>query len=115
MVEQEIGRGEYVLDMRVRIEALPNARNFIDCGEGRIVHDAQGFVLSFTDYEDGMEKQLMFTSASLISIHTEYDYRGKGQCFVLSTPDNSYFIYPLEEAFNVTKTQFAAEYFYAKL
>lgn len=115
MVEQEIGRGEYVLDMRVRIEALPNARNFIDCGEGRIVHDAQGFVLSFTDYEDGMEKQLSFSSASLISIHTEYDYRGKGQCFVLSTPDNSYFIYPLEEAFNVTKTQFAAEYFYAKL
>lgn len=113
-VEKEIDDGAYLLDMKVRIEALPNAINFIDCGEGHIYHDEKGFVLTFTDYEDETEKELMFTSASLTSIHTEYDYRGKGQCFVLSTKDNSYFIYPLEDDFNVTKTQFAAEYFYEK-
>lgn len=113
-VEKEIDDGDYLLDMKVWIEALPNAVNFIDCGEGHIYHDEKGFVLTFTDYEDGAEKKLNFTSASLTSIHTEYDYRGNGQCFVLSTRDNSYFIYPLEDDFNVTKAQFAAEYFYEK-
>ena len=51
----------------------------------------------------------MVTSKSLFSIHTEYDYRGKGQCIILSTPDNTYFIYPLEDGFNATKIQFATE------
>ena len=114
MVEQEIDAGDYLLDIKVRIEALPNARNFIDCGKGHIYHDENGFQLTFVDYEDQKEKTLSFKTASLTSIHTEYDYRKNGQCFVLSTQDNSYFIYPLEKDFNVTKTQFAAEYFYEK-
>lgn len=114
MVEQEIHAGNYLLDMEVRVEALPNAKNFIDCGKGRIYHDENGFQLTFIDYEDRKEKTLCFKTAALTSIHTEYNYRGKGQCFVLSTQDNSYFIYPLEEDFNVTKTQFAAEYLYER-
>ena len=55
---------------------------------------------------------MFFSSSSMTSIHTEYDYRGKGQCVTLSTVDNTYFIYPLEEGFNATKIQFAVEYFY---
>ncbi|MBO4997733.1 MAG: cytosine permease [Lachnospira sp.] len=114
LVEKEIDRGEYLLDMKVAVHALPNAKNFIDCGEGHIRHDEKGFVLTFTDYIDKEEKRLLFQTAALSSIHTEYDYRGRGQCFVLSTKDDSYFLYPLEKAFNVTKTQFAAEYLYEK-
>lgn len=114
LVEKEIERGEYLLDMKVAVHALPNAKNFIDCGEGHIRHDEKGFVLTFTDYIDKEEKRLLFQTAALSSIHTEYDYRGRGQCFVLSTKDDSYFLYPLEKAFNVTKTQFAAEYLYEK-
>lgn len=114
LVEKEIDRGEYLLDMKVAVHALPNAKNFIDCGEGHIRHDEKGFVLTFTDYIDKEEKRLLFQTAALSSIHTEYDYRGRGQCFVLSTKDDSYFLYPLEKAFNVTKTQFADEYLYEK-
>ena len=50
----------------------------------------------------------------MTSIHTEYDYRGKGQCITLSTLDNTYFIYPLEYGFNATKIQFATQYLYEK-
>lgn len=114
LVEKEIDRGEYLLDMKVAVHALPNAKNFIGCGEGHIRHDEKGFVLTFMDYIDKEEKRLLFQTAALSSIHTEYDYRGSGQCFVLSTKDDSYFLYPLEKAFNVTKTQFAAEYLYEK-
>jgi hypothetical protein len=48
----------------------------------------------------------------MLSVHTEYDYRGKGQCITLSTLDNTYFLFPTEAGFNATKIQFATEYLY---
>ncbi len=110
--QEEIDDGKYSLDMKVKIESLPNAVNFIDLGEGRIRHCREGFYLTFKDYRKESEETLFFSSSSLTSIHTEYDYRGKGQCVTLSTPDNTYFIYPLEDGFNATKIQFAVEYLY---
>lgn len=109
-VQQEIDEGKYHLDMRVRVESLPNAKNFINLGEGRLVHGRKGFALQFTDYGQMHENTLYVTPAAAFSIHTEYDYRDKGQCITLSTLDNTYFIYPLEPGFNVTKIQFATEY-----
>ncbi len=50
----------------------------------------------------------------MFSIHTEYDYRKKGQCVTVSTLDNTYFLFPLEDGFNATKIQFAVEYLYEK-
>ena len=50
----------------------------------------------------------------MISIHTEYDYRGLyGPCVTLSTYDDTFFIYPTDESkdvFNPTKIQFATEF-----
>lgn len=112
--EQEAKEGRYRFSMRVRIEALPNAVNFIDLGEGKLIHNEKGFALTVRDYGQEREKTRYFTSASLFSIHTEYDYRGKGQCITLSTQDNTYFIFPLEQGFNATKLQFAAEFFYRR-
>lgn len=113
-VKKEIDGGLYGLDMRVKIESLPNAVNFIDLGEGRLVHDMDGFRLIFKDYGDAAERTLSFAPLTMTSIHTEYDYRGKGQCVTLSTLDNTYFIYPLEKGFNATKIQFATEYLYER-
>ncbi len=113
-VETSIDSGTYSLDMKVHIESLPNAVNFIDLGEGRLRHAPEGFYLTFRDYGMENEETMFFSSASMTSVHTEYDYRGKGQCITLSTVDNTYFIYPLGEGFNSTKIQFATEYFYKK-
>ena len=113
-VHEEIERNDYLLDIQVEIQALPNAVNFIDCGTGRLIHDKNGFLLIFKDYGDKEEKTLSFPPLSMISVHTEYDYRNKGQCITLSTLDNTYFIFPKEEGFNVTKIQFATEYMYKK-
>lgn len=113
-VKKEIDGGAYGLDMRVKIESLPNAVNFIDLGEGRLIHNKDGFRLIFKDYGDAEERTLSFAPLTMTSIHTEYDYRGKGQCVTLSTLDNTYFIYPLEKGFNATKIQFATEYLYER-
>lgn len=110
-VENQIDEGRYHLDCCVKIEALPNAVNFIDCGKGRLRHEKEGFYLTFYDYRKEEETTMFFSSKSLFSIHTEYDYRSKkGQCITLSTLEDTYFIYPLEKDFNVTKIQFATEY-----
>ncbi len=113
-VKKEIDCGVYSLDMRVKIESLPNAVNFIDLGEGRLIHNENGFKLTFRDYGDTAEKTLSFAPLTMTSVHTEYNYRGKGQCVTLSTLDNTYFIYPIEKGFNATKIQFAAEYLYER-
>ncbi|MCR5214084.1 MAG: cytosine permease [Eubacterium sp.] len=109
-VNEEIDEGKYLLDTPVKIEALPNSFNFVDCGEGRLVHSINGFDLTLHNYRTDKTETLHFTPKSTISIHTEYDYRGKGQCVTLSTLDDTYFIYPLGDDFNATKIQFATEY-----
>lgn len=113
-VKAEIDAHKYNLDCKVEVQALPNAKNFIDCGVGHLIHNEDGFKLTFNDYLVGKENILTWTPASCYSIHTEYNYRGKGQCVTLSTLDNTYFLFPLEEGFNATKIQFATEYLYEK-
>ena len=113
-VLEELDNGTYRLDIPVRVEALPNAVNFVDCGEGRLIHDQNGFALEFDNYRSEKHETLHFPAKSMISIHTEYDYRGKfGPCITLSTLDDTFFIYPTEESkgiFSPTKIQFATEY-----
>lgn len=108
-VESEIRQGTYGLDLKVRVQSLPNAVNFIELGQGRLQHGPEGFALTFTDYGAAEPDTLRFPAKSTFSIHTEYDYRGQGECITLSTPDNTYFLYPLEPGFSATKLQFAAE------
>lgn len=113
-VHDEIREGKYKLDIPVRIWALPNSVNFVDCGEGRLIHDDNGFSLEFDNYRSEKHETLVFPAKSMISIHTEYDYRGiYGPCVTLSTYDDTFFIYPTDESrdvFNPTKIQFATEY-----
>ena len=113
-VIRQIEEGSYLLNIKVHIEALPNAVNFIDLGDGVLHHDINGFQLTFKEYGESEFKTLSFPPISMFSVHTEYNYRGKGQCITLSTLDNTYFLYPLEDGFNATKIQFATEYLYEK-
>lgn len=108
-VRLEIEEGKYCLDIDVTVDALPNAKNFIPCGNGHLRHDAKGFALTYRDYHDEQEKTLLWSPAETESIHTEYDYRGRGQCVTLSVPDDTFFLFPMEEGFNATKIQFATE------
>jgi hypothetical protein len=109
-VEREIQQHNYWLQVAVEVEALPNAVNFIKLGTGWLEHTKDGFRLSLANQTE--QSPLVFTPRETFSIHTEYDYRNKGPCIVLSTLDNSYFIFSKERQFNPTKLQFAAEYLY---
>jgi len=111
-VIQEIEEDKYFLNIKVQIDSLPNAVNFIDLGEGLLKHDKSGFTLTFKEYGNNEAITLCFLPITMTSVHTEYNYREKGQCITLSTVDNTYFLFPMGEGFNATKIQFATEYLY---
>ena len=59
-------------------------------GEGRLTQEEKGFTLSVQD------KTLVFDHVSRESVQTEYNYRGRGACIVLSDRDCCYYIYSKE-------------------
>lgn len=115
--QAECEAGRYHLQVHVRIEALPNEKGFIPLGKGTLVHDAGGFTLMPDNVPEGIRDRfpLHLPSRQLTSVQTEYDYRGRGKCLVLSTPFCCYYVYSDDPAFLVTKAEFAAEYFYADI
>ncbi len=90
----------------VHVEALPNAKGFIDCGKGTLRFNQDAFILTFAG------QRLVFPHRIRESVQTEYNYKGKGMCIVLSTQDNCYYIYSEDSHFNPTWMQFVGEYLY---
>lgn len=109
-VQNEIKEGHYQLKAEVSIDALPNEKGFVSLGQGILQHTMQGFLLSV--YNSG--EQLFFAAKAMNSVHTEYDYREKGDCVVLSTKDCCYYLYNSSGNLPVTKIQLAAEVLYEK-
>lgn len=109
-VQREAGQGDFTLTFRVRVEALPNAKGFVELGEGVLTMDKQRFILKM----EGVE-EIFFPHHTRESVQTEYNYRGKGMAIVLSTKDCCYYIYSDDKHFNPTKLQFAGEYYFSAI
>jgi hypothetical protein len=109
-VKNQILNGTYRFEDDVVIDSLPNAAGYVRLGEGRLVHDENGFVLSANF--DGEDFLLEKTVESLYSLHIEYDYFGQGDCLDLSTLTDTYYIYPKNKHNVVTKLHFAVEELY---
>lgn len=103
---EEINADKYSVKFNVRVEALPNSKGFVPLGNGTLIHNEKGFYLRL----DGRE--LFFDHYSRESVQTEYNYRGRGACIVLSDKDCCYYIYSEDINFNPTKIQFAGEHFH---
>ena len=93
----------------VRTEALPNEKGFVSLGNGTLQLDKEGFTLSF---EGDGAKHLTFPHRIRESVQTEYNYRGRGCCIVLSTVHCCYYIYSDAPDFSPTELQYIGEWFY---
>ena len=109
-VKAQILSGKYRFEDDVNIDSLPNADGYISLGKGHLVHDSTGFHLTGNDIEGTLD--LVKKPLSLYGLHIEYDYMGRGDCIDLSTLDDTYYIYPLNQKDVVTKLHFAVEEFY---
>jgi hypothetical protein len=112
-VRREVEAGTYSSGvLPVRVDSLPNAKRFIPLGEGTLVHDMHGFTVRGTTPE-GEPFEMLKSVPSLYSCHIEYEYLGKyGDCVDLNTLDDTWYIYPHNCDFSVTKMALATEELY---
>lgn len=105
-VRKEIEDGIYHFEDDVMIDSLPNAEGFYRLGKGHLVHNSEGFLITGEFHPDFKIEKKPIENYSL---HVEYNYFGKGNCLVLSTLDDTYYIFPLNQKNSVTKIYFAVE------
>ncbi len=112
-VRAEVEAGTYSSgELPVTVDSLPNAKKFIRLGEGTMVHDMNGFTVRGTD-KDGDPFEMIKPVPSLYSCHIEYEYLGKfGDCVDLNTLQDTWYIYPHDSEFAVTKMALATEELY---
>jgi len=114
-VRREVEEGSYSTGLLpVRVESLPNAKGFQNLGEGTLLHDANGFTVKVG--AEG-EDQLTMTKSvpTLYSCHIEYEYLfTHGDCVDLNTLEDTWYIYPHDCRFSVTKMALATEELYLK-
>jgi hypothetical protein len=107
-VRAEIDAGTYGVRTPVRIESLPNSKGFVTFTKtGQLCHDMDGFSLA-GEY-DGAPFTLHWPVKGQSACHIEYAYKGRGDCVDLSTMDDSFYLFPLDAAVNVTKIALATE------
>lgn len=111
-VDAAVKNGSYRgIDVAVYVEALPNEKGFVPLGTGRLIHNAEGFTLTL-DNDPGITLDsfpLTVPNNRLESVQTEYDYKKRGKCVVLSTQNCCYYVYSKDESFLVTELEFAVE------
>ena len=114
-VRAEVEAGTYDSgELPVTVRSLPNAKRFILLGEGRLRHSMDGFIVYGVD-GDGDPFEMVKTVPSLYSCHIEYEYLGKfGDCVDLNTLEDTWYIYPHDCDFAVTKMALATEELYQK-
>lgn len=106
-VKQEIEQKTYSVTLDVQVDSLPNSTGFYRLGVGTITHNINGFHL-VGNWEHGnldIKKPVLAN----YGLHLEFDYFGKGNGFSFSTQNDTYYMYPLNQEFSVTKLHFAVE------
>lgn len=118
-VRKELENGTYYFEDEVYIESLPNTKGYIPLGDGKLIHTKDGFKLTGKDI-DGSPLELIKETKSLYSVHIEFDYQLRSDkvvadAIILSTLDDTYYIYPKTKRDQVVKLRFAVEEAYKLL
>ncbi len=109
-VKQQVVAGTYHVDLEVDVDSLPNSTGFYRLGKGRLVHDQTGFHL--LGEWSGQTLQVDKTVADNYSVHIEYNYFGKGDGVSFSLPNDTYYLFPTDKNYPITKFHFAVEELY---
>ena len=110
-VRKEVEAGTYRFEDDVRMEEYYSTRvGFLHVGEAHVTHDENGFTL--TGEVNGEPFFMHKPVSATYSVHIEYNFLKRGDCFDMAGTDTSYFAY-LKNAKNyLTKLHFATEELY---
>lgn len=112
-VKKEVAAGTYSSgELPIRVKSLPNVKRFIDIGKGIMTHDMNGFKVTVTD-KDGVTRTMEKSVPSLYSCHIEFEYLFKhGDCVDLNTLKDTWYTFPYDKPFSITKMALATEELY---
>ena len=109
-VKKEVEDGTYHFEDDVRVEKLMGAGiGFVPLeGKYHLTQTVNGIECV------GVDNDFKFIRSPLSSyaIHIEYQYLDRGSFLELATPDDTYFVYPLNNFKALTKIHFAVEHIY---
>ena len=105
-VRQEIERGEYKLDVPVEIRVMADYKAIYRIGEGRLIHDGNGFTLT------GCDGQLEYKQTPIFSysLYADYFWYEIGDVICIGDRKRLYYCFPQYDV--VAKTRLAAEELY---
>ncbi len=106
-VKKEIENGSYLLDTEVDICMMVDYKAIYKVGSGRLVHNAEGFIL------DGCDGKLHYTQSPLssYSLYSDYYWYELGDIICIGNSDVLYYCFP-KCGDVVAKTRLAAEEIY---
>ena len=107
-VREEIEAGEYRLDTEVDIALLFDTKALYMVGEGRLIHNAEGFFLF------GCDDKLNYTQKPLASysLNSDYYWYEIGDVISIGNQDVLYYCFPKGKKDIVTKARLATEELY---
>ena len=108
-VKKELEDGTYLLDTDVQIKMLVDFKSIYSVGEGRLVHNKDGFELT------GCEDKLRYIQSgkSSYSLYADYFWYEIGDMICIGTPQVQYYCFPKDqEKAIVAKARLATEELY---
>jgi hypothetical protein len=106
-VRQQLEEGTYRTETDVHVDILRNSTGYYRLGVAHLIHDLKGFRLE--GEFDGTPFRLEKTPLENYSVHIEYEYFGKGDGVSISTLQDTYYLYSVDQSISVTKVHFAVE------
>ena len=116
-VKKEVQEGKYYFECEAHVNDLPNSKGFVRLGQAKFVHDMNGFsVKGVRDY-DGEPFEMNIDAAGQYAIHVEYAYRfgNYEDCIDLNTLDDTWYVFPENCEFSITKISLATEEIYNEI
>ncbi len=110
-VKKEVLAGEYYFESDCYVNDLPNSKGFVRMGNGKLIHDMNGFrVKGVRDY-DGEAFEMNIDAAGQYAVHVEYNYRFGNfkDCIDLNTLNDTWYVFPENCEFSLTKISLATE------
>ena len=107
-VREETERGEYKLDIPVDIRIMTDMNYIYEVGEGRLIHDENGFYLTGCD---GVIDYKQSPLASY-SVYSDYFWYELGDMICIGDKNKLFYCFPKDKTVPVAKIRLAAEELY---
>lgn len=107
-VKSELENGIYELDIPVDICILKDTKAIYKVGEGRLIHNKEGFTLT------GCEGKLYYTQKpkASYSLYADYFWYELGDIICIGDAKTLYYCFPKDQGIPVAKTRLATEELY---